>query len=81
MANLVDIFSAGYVNLLTYSTDWLCSDVAVRNNAVIWITSNLTITPIPIMYFLKLTESQQQQTFNFQLYFIRLLVTIDWPAK
>ena len=27
MANLVDIFTADYVNLLTQSTDRLCSDL------------------------------------------------------
>ena len=40
----------------SYGDSTFLSIFAVPRNAVFWITSNLTFTPIRFMYFLKLTE-------------------------
>ena len=40
-----------------YRNSTFFSTLAVPNNAVFWITSNLTFTPIRFMYSLKLTDT------------------------
>ena len=41
----------------SYRDSTFLSIFAVSNNAVFWITSNLTLTPIRFMYSLKLTDT------------------------
>ena len=43
----------------------------------VWSLFSNTIFPFGLFFFIL----NFNFNFNFQLYFIRLLVTIDWPAK
>ena len=48
---------SGLSSLSSYKNSTFLSIFAVPNNAVFWITSNLTFTPIRFMYSLKLTDT------------------------